>query len=70
MAGSTSPRPSVREDCRHYIGRSTAGGERVERCRLGANTDDPFACPDGCIFWEGRTVSGAGWTVATDDQPD
>jgi hypothetical protein len=62
-----SARPSVREDCRHYIGRSTAGGERIERCRLDANLVDPFACPTDCLFFEARKVSGAGWIVPTDD---
>ena len=61
--------PRVREDCRHFVGRSTAGGERVERCRIDANLDDPFACPLDCLFFEPRKVSGAGWTVAGDDQP-
>jgi len=64
------PLKHVREDCRHYVGRSTAGGERVERCRIDANLSDPFRCPEGCLFWEGRRVSGAGWTVAEGDQPD
>jgi hypothetical protein len=65
------PEPDVliREDCRHYLGRSTAGGERIDRCRLGVNLDEPFRCPEGCLFWEARKVSGAGWTVAPDDQP-
>lgn len=62
--------PSVREDCRHFVGRSTAGGERILRCRLDVNETNPFACPDGCLFWEERRVSGAGWTVAADDQPE
>lgn len=53
----------IREDCRHYIGRSTAGGERIDRCRLDANSVDPFACPEGCLFFEARRVSDAGWTV-------
>ena len=53
----------IREDCRHYIGRSTAGGERIDRCRLEANEQDPFACPEGCLFFEGRRVSDAGWHI-------
>jgi hypothetical protein len=61
--------PSVREDCRHFVGRSTAGGERVERCRIDANLVDPFACPADCLFFEPRRVSGAGWTIADGDQP-
>jgi len=62
--------PTVRVDCRHYIGRSTTGNERVQRCRIDVNLVDPFACPDGCLFFEPRKVSGAGWTVAPSDQPD
>lgn len=54
---------AVRTDCRHYIARSTRGGERVERCRVDANTEDPFACPEGCLFFESRKVSDAGWQV-------
>jgi hypothetical protein len=52
---------AVREDCRHYLGRSTSAGDVIRRCRLGANTEDPFACPDGCMFFEERPLSGAGW---------
>ena len=52
----------VREDCRHYILQTVKGG-KLERCRLGANTDLPFACPEGCIFFEPRRVSAAGWVV-------
>jgi hypothetical protein len=51
----------VSQDCRHYLHRSTGSGEAVQRCRLSANTEDPFACPDGCLFFEARTVSAAGW---------
>jgi hypothetical protein len=70
MLSMAEPSNLVREDCRHYVGRSTAGGERVERCRIDAHLDDPFRCPEGCLFWEPRRVSGAGWTVAEGDQPD
>ncbi len=52
----------VRDDCRHYLHRSTAAGEAVQRCRLSANLEHPFACPDECLFFETRVVSGAGWT--------
>jgi hypothetical protein len=52
----------VKTDCRHYVHRSTATGEALQRCRLAVNEDDPFACPDGCLFFEERTVAGAGWT--------
>lgn len=53
----------TREDCRHYVGRSTAGNERIDRCRLGANEEDPFACPEGCLFFEPRTVADTGWQI-------
>ncbi len=55
---------AVRQDCRHYLARSTRAGDVVQRCRLGANAEDPFTCPDGCLFFEGRSLSGAGWTQA------
>ncbi len=54
---------SIRDDCRHYIGRSTAGGEHIDRCRLDANHEDPFRCPEGCLFFEARRVSDAGWHI-------
>jgi hypothetical protein len=60
---------SVRNDCRHYAERSTPGGERIQRCRLDVADLDPFACPEGCIFFEERTISDAGWTVERKD-PD
>ncbi len=53
---------AVREDCRHYLKRSTPTGEAVERCRLNVNEESPFACPEGCLFFEPRNVSSAGWT--------
>ena len=37
-------------------------GEALQRCRLSVNEADPFACPEGCLFFEERTVAGAGWT--------
>jgi hypothetical protein len=55
----------VREDCRHYLHRSTPVGEALQRCRLSVNQEHPFACPDSCLFFEARTVSGAGWTQPT-----
>jgi len=55
---------AVREDCRHYLRRSTPQGDAVERCRVGANEDHPFACPEGCLFFEARLVTSAGWTVS------
>lgn len=51
----------VRKDCRHYSTRSTPGGDVVQRCRLGAAGDAPFACPDDCVFFEPRSLSNAGW---------
>lgn len=64
---------AVRNDCRHYLLRTTASGEALRRCRLSANQPDAsggggapggeFACPDGCMFFEPR-VSGAGWAQA------
>ena len=51
----------MRRDCRHYSTRSTVGTEVVQRCRLGANDDMPFACPEHCLFFEPRKISEAGW---------
>jgi hypothetical protein len=59
---------SVRTDCRHYAERSTAGSERIQRCRLDVANLDPFACPEGCIFFEERTISDAGWTIERRDK--
>jgi hypothetical protein len=53
---------AVRDDCRHYLKRSTPTGEAVERCRINANLENPFACPEGCLFFEKRNLSSAGWT--------
>src|ERR1700678_4198572 len=54
-------RVGVREDCRHYLQRTTTGGEVLRRCRLGGSEESPFACPEGCLFFEGRVLSTAGW---------
>lgn len=54
---------AVRDDCRHYLLRTISSGEALRRCRLSVNEDGPFACPDGCLFFE-RRVSGAGWAQA------
>lgn len=59
---------SVRSDCRHYSSRSTPSGQ-VERCRLDMAQAVPFECPENCIFFELRTISGVGWTVE-DGEPD
>ena len=48
---------------------TTAHEEKLERCRIGANDQLPFACPDGCLFYEPRNVSGAGWTIRNQDDP-
>ncbi|MHB8671162.1 MAG: hypothetical protein ACYDAD_11520 [Acidimicrobiales bacterium] len=61
---------ATRPDCRHYSTR-TIGVDVVERCRLDANQAVPFACPDGCIFFEPRAVSDAGWIRRTPgNRPD
>ena len=57
----------VREDCRHYVQRSTPGGELLQRCRLGAAEETPFACPDDCLFFEARVLSTAGWAQEGDE---
>lgn len=54
----------VRDDCRHYLLRSTAAGDAVQRCRLSVNEEHPFGCPESCLFFEPRALSGAGWTQA------
>jgi hypothetical protein len=54
---------AVNRDCRHYIMQSTSRGEKLERCRMDANEHLPFACPEGCLFYEPRKVSSAGRTV-------
>ena len=51
----------VREDCRHYSSRSLPDGDRRQRCKVDANELTPFACPDGCLFFEPRSVSDTGW---------
>jgi hypothetical protein len=61
---------SVKPDCRHYIMQTTARGDKLERCRVDANENIPFACPDGCVFYEPRKVSSAGWHVAPRPDPD
>ena len=59
---------AVLSDCRHYIMQTNPRGEKLERCRVGANEDIPFACPEGCVFYEPRKVSSAGWQVAPNDE--
>ena len=60
---------AVRKDCRHYSSRTLPTGEQVERCRLDANLAVPFACPEGCLFFEPRAISEAGWTQPPDKRP-
>jgi hypothetical protein len=55
-------RMPVRDDCRHYTSRTSPSGEKRETCRLGVNDDLPFACPEGCLFFEQRGM-GTAWTV-------
>jgi hypothetical protein len=33
----------------------------VQRCRVQANDDMPFACPENCLFFESRSIAEAGW---------
>ena len=61
---------AIQEDCRHYVMQTVRASERLERCRLGAGQQVPFACPDGCVFYESRKTSSAGWHVAENDRPD
>jgi len=58
----------VREDCRHYSSRTSPSGDVVQRCKLGANQEVPFACPEDCLFFEPRNVSDTGWQVADPDE--
>jgi hypothetical protein len=60
---------AVNADCRHYIMQTTPRGDKIERCRMDANENIPFACPDGCVFYEPRKVSAAGWHVAPKRPP-
>ena len=53
----------VRTDCRHYVERTTSLEEKVQRCRLDVALLDPFACPEGCLFFEARTIADVGWTI-------
>lgn len=54
----------VYEDCRHYVQRTLSSGDLFQRCRLSVNGEDPFSCPEGCLFKEGRSFLGAGWAQA------
>ncbi len=57
----------MNETCRHYVMQSARNGEKLERCKLGANEALPFACPEGCVFFEPRRVSSAGWQIPRSD---
>lgn len=59
----------VRQDCRHYSTRSMPSGDAVQRCRLNANTDAPFGCPDDCLFFEARSLHDTGWTKGDVEPP-
>ena len=54
---------SVKEDCRHYIMQTVRSGERTERCQLGMAEMVPFACSEGCVFYEPRRTATSGWQV-------
>jgi hypothetical protein len=62
---------SVKEDCRHYIMQTVRSDERTERCRFGVAETVPFACPEGCIFYEPRKTATGGWQVRArgDEEP-
>ena len=60
----------VREDCRHYSTRTVAPGDVVQRCRVDANERAPFACPDGCLFFEPRSITDTGWERFERDDSD
>lgn len=53
---------TVRFDCRHYSRRTLGPDEVVQRCRLGAAEDMPFACPEDCLFFEERPYTDGGGT--------
>ncbi len=59
---------AVREDCRHYSTRTTGAGDDVQRCRVNMAEVTPFACPAGCLFFESRSITDAGWQRF--DKPD
>lgn len=60
---------AVRNDCRHYVQRTASQLEVVERCRLDVSELDPFACPEGCLFFEPRKVADQGWTIDPSRRP-
>ncbi|MFV0316282.1 MAG: hypothetical protein ACK5O2_04890 [Microthrixaceae bacterium] len=56
----------VRTDCRHYSSRTVSASEVVQRCRVEAAESMPFACPEGCLFYEPRSITDAGWDRRAD----
>mgnify|MGYP006269492293 CR=1 FL=1 len=54
---------AVNDDCRHYVSREAGSGEITQRCKLDANEPLPFACPEGCLFYEPRGIATQGWQV-------
>ncbi|MGH9071570.1 MAG: hypothetical protein ACRDX8_10510 [Acidimicrobiales bacterium] len=64
VGGQSPTRPRRVDGGRARSGSGPSGAgpvERVERCRIEANQSLPFACPEGCLFYEPRGVSNAGW---------
>jgi len=57
---------AIRTDCRHYSSRTVASGDLVQRCRVEAAESAPFACPEGCLFFEPRSITDAGWSREPD----
>lgn len=53
---------AVRTDCRHYSSRTVGARDLVQRCRVDAAEQAPFACPEGCLFFEPRSITDAGWS--------
>ena len=47
---------AVRTDCRHYSTRTVTTDEVIQRCRIDAAEMTPFACPEGCVFYEARPI--------------
>jgi hypothetical protein len=55
---------AVNLDCKHYIMQTIKSGDKLEKCRLGANELFPFDCPENCLFFEPREgLSKAGWHI-------
>ena len=59
---------AVRTDCRHYSSRSVSADELVQRCRVKSADTMPFACPDGGLFYEPRSITDAGWDRRPDER--